>query len=80
MGVFTFSGVSVMARRKPSSNFGTRALINLLGATTMVCQTPLFSNTTLVVFSFQLVILCHLASTLCEDNITRMSTKLIDDS
>jgi hypothetical protein len=79
-GVFTFGGVSIMARRKASSNFGTRVVINLLGATTMVCQTPLFSNTTLVVFGFQLVIMCHLAATLCEDNITRMSTKLIGDS
>ncbi len=34
-----------MATKKLSSNFGTRALISLLGATTMVCQTPLFSNT-----------------------------------
>jgi len=79
MGVFTFGGVSVMAKRKPSSNFGTKALINLLRVTTMVCQTSLFSNTILVVFGFQLVIVCHLVTTLCKDNITRVSTKLIGD-
>jgi hypothetical protein len=52
-GVSTSNGILVTTRRMFNSTFGTKTPTHLLGATTIVCQTPFCFATTLVLFNFQ---------------------------
>jgi hypothetical protein len=54
MGEFVFGGVPITIRKMPCSTFATRAPTSLLGVSTTIFQTPLFSTTILAIPNFQL--------------------------
>jgi hypothetical protein len=71
----------VMTTRLFGSILGTQAPNSVLGATRLVCQTPLFFATTLVMPDFQLVTILQIATTLCDGVDTpRMVATPIKDS
>jgi hypothetical protein len=81
MGVSTFGIVLVIMKKTIGSLFGTKTPSSMLGVAKMVCQTPLFSATTLTLTSFQLATVFWLVVILCDGgNIKGMSNPLVDDS
>jgi hypothetical protein len=62
-----FSIVLMTSSRKVSSTIGIRATNNLLGVTTMVYHTPLFSTKTFIIPNVQSRVVFCLMATSCED-------------
>jgi len=63
------------------SALGNHMPNSVLGVTKLVCQTPLFFATTLVMFDFQPTVVFQMAATLCDGVDTlRMVATLVEDS